>query len=45
MSLTQNPEELSDDELLEQVAALDEEKYPVAKDAERALDHDEEVSS
>jgi len=41
----QDPEELSDEELLKRLATLDEEEYPVARDAQRALDQDDEVAS
>jgi len=40
-SLSRDADELSDDELLERIAALDEERYPVAVDARRALDQEE----
>lgn len=41
----QDPEELSDEELLERLAELDEEDILVAKDAQRTLNQDEEDAS
>jgi hypothetical protein len=35
-----DPEDLSDDELLARIAEYDEEEYPLAKYAKRALDDD-----
>jgi len=41
-----DPQEMSDDELLEYIASFDEEEYPVARHAERGLTaQDEEESS
>jgi hypothetical protein len=40
-----DPEEMTDEELLETVASYDEDEFPVAKHAERALNQDEEESS
>lgn len=39
MSLSVDPEvrDMSDDELLERIAGLDSERYPIAKHARRAL--------
>jgi hypothetical protein len=45
-TISKDPEDMTDEELLERVAALDEDQYPVAKDAQRALrDQDEGGSS
>ena len=35
--MPKNPEDMTDEELLERIAALDEETYPVARHAERGL--------
>jgi len=48
MSTTKDPEEMTDEELLREVASYDEDEYPLAKVAQRALAHrqgDEEESS
>lgn len=44
MSLAKDPAEMTDDELLERIAALDPEQYPVATHAQRALDSQEDSS-
>lgn len=41
-SPTEDPHELSDEELLRRIAAKDPEKFPLAKDARRALDQEED---
>jgi len=45
--ISKEPEDMTDEELLERVAALDEDQYPVAQHAQRALkrSQDEEGSS
>jgi len=40
-----DPQEMTDEELLETVASYDEDEYPVAKHAKRALNQGEEDSS
>ena len=40
-----DPQEMTDEELLETVASYDEDEYPVAKHAKRALSQGEEDSS
>lgn len=41
LSVDKEVRELSDDELLERIAGLDPERYPIAKHAQRALDGQE----
>lgn len=41
-SLSKDPEEMSDDELLERIAALDETTVPLAKRARRVLQEDDD---
>jgi hypothetical protein len=42
MSSTKGPTELTDDELLERIAAQDPEQIPLAKHCQRALQEDED---
>lgn len=39
MSTTKDPEEMTDEELLREVASYDEDEYPLAKHARRALEN------